>query len=228
MTVAVKKRAPQGTKHVVVPVKDFKFDQKTGRFTCYGNVKNYIDHADERTVDGCFLSSCVSHKSNGTMPKMFWMHNPYSIPVGVWHDMEEDEVGLKLEGSNLPTTVGKDIQIAAENGALDSFSIGYNIIREEYNHDLKCWDLLELEIVEVSWVTYACNDKSTLIEMKAKMEDTGILTKRDLEKHLRDTGFSRKQANTICSRYDDKDNEPLETKAEDLDIFSQFAIIESS
>ena len=221
--MAQKTRSNQGTKRVIVPVTNFKMDSEKGIFTCYANVKNHIDFAGDRSVDGCFVASCRKHTENGTMPKMFWMHNPHSIPVGVWSKMAENEIGLLMEGKNLPTTKGKDIQIAAEAGAIDSFSIGYNVIREEYNEKLDCWDLLEVEIIEVSWVTYGCNDKSTLIEMKSKLESKEVPTKRELEKHLRDSGLSRKEAATICSRYDDtksKADEDQEDEDEVFDIFS--------
>ena len=53
-------------RHVTVPMFDFKYDNESGEFTCYGNVKNIIDHAGDRTVHGCFVKSIERHKSAGT------------------------------------------------------------------------------------------------------------------------------------------------------------------
>lgn len=186
---------------IIVPITDFKYDDNSGSFTCYGNVKNFIDHAKDRTVDGCFVDSIRKHKNAGTMPKMFWMHNPHGLPVGPWDDMEEDSVGLKMSGRLSDTTMGRDIRVLAKDNALDSFSIGYRVVSEKWNSQLGCNDLLKVDILEVSWVNWACNELSLLQDIKSKMDEGDLPTVRELEKFLRDNGFSKKQAERITSKY---------------------------
>ena len=60
-------------RHITVPATQFKYDSNTGEFTCYANVKNVIDHAQDRSVDGCFIKSIQNHKRKGTMPKQLCM-----------------------------------------------------------------------------------------------------------------------------------------------------------
>lgn len=203
----------QKTKHLTVGVTEFKYDQNTGEFTCYGNVKGNVDHALDRTLDGAYEDSIAQHKAKGTMPKMFWMHNPYGLPVGVWMDMKEDSKGLWMKGRLSNTTMGRDIDTLAKDGALDSFSIGYVVVEERWNSEKRCNDLIKLDIREVSWVTFACNEESLLQDIKSKMEEGDLPTVRQLEKFLRENGFSKKQAEKICSKY----------RPDDVDAWAELA-----
>jgi len=181
-----------------------------GEFTCYANVKNVIDYARDMTVNGAFIDSIERHKANNTMPQMFWMHKSDELPIGVWLSMEEDGHGLKMRGKLSETALGSDIKILAKDGALKEFSIGYIVEDENWNGDYN--ELRKLDILEVSWVTRACNSESLLIDIKSKMEDGELPTKRELEKLLREEcGMSRKQSGLIANNYN-----PNQKNKEDL------------
>lgn len=202
----MKTKGTQG--RIVVPITDFKYDSGKGIFQCYGNVKNYIDHARDRSVDGCFQNSIERHRQNGTMPKMLWMHNPYELPVGVYTHMEEDSKGLYYEGKLSKTTQGNDIRILAEDGALDQFSIGYNVIDEKWNSTYNCNDLIEVDILETSWVNFACNEESRLESIKTELRGGTLPTKRELQGLLREVGLSKRQSDRIIVKYN-PDVEPV-------------------
>lgn len=189
-------------RHIEVPITNFKFNVETGEFTCYANVKNIIDYAGDRTVDGCFIQTISEHKSKGSMPLMLWMHNPYELPVGVWVDWEEDSKGLFMKGRLSKTTMGKDIEILAKDGAIKKFSIGYRIIKGRWNDELDSYDLLAVDVKEVSWVNFACNDESDLQEMKSLLDEGELPTKRQLQDLLRTTGLSKRQAERIVNQYE--------------------------
>ncbi len=203
-------------RHVEVPISNFKFDTNSGEFTCYGNVKNIIDYAGDRSVDGCFMATISRHKSMGTMPIMLWMHNPYDLPVGTWLDWEEDSKGLHMKGKLSQTTMGKDIEILARDRAVNKFSIGYRVVKGRWNDSLECYDLLEVDILEVSWVNFACNDESDLETIKSKMENGSLPTKRELQNILRKEGFSKRQAERIVDKYEPEQTNILE------DVFGLF------
>lgn len=201
-------------RHVTVPVTDFKYDQSTGEFTCYANVKNIIDHADDRTVDGCFIESIEYHKSKGTMPKQLWMHNPRDLPVGTWLEMKEDTKGLWMRGKLSKTSMGMDIETLAKDKALDSFSIGYYVLEEVWNNILKCNDLLKLHIKEVSWVNFACNEESLLQGIKSHIQDGELPTKAELREILKSVGWlSKREIERITFAYQPTVDEDTETKA---------------
>lgn len=204
-------------RHIEVPVTDFKVDVNTGEFTCYANVKNIIDRADDRTVDGCFLNTIAEHKAKGTMPLMLWMHNPYDLPVGVWVDWEEDSKGLFMRGKLSKTTMGKDIEILAKDGAIKKFSIGYRVVKGRWNDTEGSYDLLQLDILEVSWVNFACNDESNLQDIKSQLDNDELPSKRQLQDILRKNGLSKRQAEKVVNHY-----EPKQDKPDALDEFAKY------
>lgn len=183
-----------------VPI-EFKAHSDGRKFTAYGNVKNVRDHANDVTMDGAYQKSIDQHKANGTMPRLLWSHNPFELPVGKISNMEEDSKGLLFEGQLSDTEKGRDIYTLAKDGALDSFSIGYNVVREEYNSSKGVNELHEISIGEISFVNFACNEKSTLESIKSAMQKNELPSKRELEQILRHSGLSKKEAVAVASHY---------------------------
>lgn len=185
-------------------INDLKVKNEKERiFTCYGNVKGNIDHALDRTLDGAYTNSINEHKANGTMPKMFWNHQSWELPVGTWLDFKEDNVGLFLEGKMSTTQKGQDIFKLMQEEAIDSFSIGYQVIDEKWNVDDRCNDLIELKIMEVSPVNFACNELSTLQGIQKSLKSGEVLSKADLRHLLQfsQVGLSKRQIENITARY---------------------------
>lgn len=211
-------------KFLNVGVTDFKYDVESGTFTCYGNVKNIIDNARDRTVDGCFMDSIERHKTAGTMPKMFWMHNPWDLPVGKWLEWREDAKGLWMKGKLSDTTMGRDINVLAKDNALDSFSIGYYEEEAKWNNELGCNDVLKADIIEVSWVTFACNEESQLEEIKSRIGEGGVPSKSELRQILKSVphGLSKNQVERITQLY----NPTEEIKNDELQMLE--VMLESS
>ena len=211
-------------RHITVPVMEFKYDQQTGEFSCYANVKNVIDHAMDRTVDGCFVKSIEGHQKNGTMPKMLWMHNPWELPVGKWTEMREDSKGLFMRGKLSKTSMGSDIEVLAKDGALDSFSIGYIVNDERWNGSKNCNDLLDVDVKEVSWVNFACNEASLLQDIKAGLTDGHLPSKAELREILKTTGLMSKRAiERITAAYNPEigNDEPSDEQKEFLEFLAK-------
>lgn len=193
----MRKKSSEGlTLRKVITGIEMKMDDGNSReFTAYANVKNIIDHARDRSMDGCFLQTIEKHRANKTMPSMLWGHDPHDLPVGPWLHMEEDSKGLLMRGKLSETSKGNDLYILAKDNAIDQFSIGYRIIREEKNTFDECWDIYEYDIKEVSWVNFACNEASRLQEVKSKLSSGELLTKRQLQDLLRSgLGLSKREA----------------------------------
>lgn len=192
-----------GNKTLDLGVLEFKALGGERTFSCYGNVKGNIDHALDRVVDGAYRDSIASHKAAGTMPKFFWMHNPWDTPVGVWTAMEEDSKGLYLEGKFSNTPKGNELYELYKDNALDSFSIGYRVNDEKWNNSLGCNDLIKVDIREISAVTFACNEESRLVEIKSKLGEGKVLTKAELRALLESVpaGLSKRQIERITADY---------------------------
>ncbi len=190
-------------KHLQVAMSGFKAIGDAMEFSCYTNVKGNIDHAQDRTLDGAYSKSIEQHKADGTMPKMFWNHDSWEPPVGVWLEMEEDEKGLFKRGRMLDTVRGVEVWKGLKGGAIDSFSIGYRVIEEKWNSTKGCNDLIELDIKESSPVNFACNEESRIVDLKRKLGEGGLVSKADLRILLQqsNSGLSKRQIEKVTSNY---------------------------
>ncbi|MFM5231694.1 HK97 family phage prohead protease [Aeromonas media] len=159
------------TKSVKIDLSKFEL-LETGEFTCYANVFEFVDQANDSTVPGCFIESIAYHAELGTMPKFCFNHDDNLI-LGKWLEWDEDENGLLMKGQfNLETPLGLEKYHNVKNGDLSEFSIQYATIDEDeilgVNY-LKC-----LHVVEVSLVTFPCNEASLLIDVKSKSQKPDI------------------------------------------------------
>jgi len=172
-------------------------NDSTGSFTAYGNVFNIIDEADDITIKGAFLKSIQEHKDNNTMPRLLEQHEHRSMPIGIITDIFEDEKGLKFSGElNLDTQSGREAYALLKQGAIDTFSIGYITIKsEQQNHNgIDVRALLELDLKEISLVTFACNKESRIESIKSALVKHETITTKMVQKALQESGLSNRQA----------------------------------
>lgn len=191
----------------------FKAVNEEMSFSAYGNTKNFEDHAGDVAVDGCYAQSIEIHKAAGTMPLLLWGHDHYSPPVGVITHTEEDTKGYLIEGKFSKSSLGKDLHILALEDALKSMSIGYNVMDEQWDGQNGINYLKSIHVKEVSFVNFACNEQSLIQTVKSHIVGGDLPSKREMEKILRSTGLSRKQAMTICSRYEPGDKSSIDIHA---------------
>lgn len=176
-----------------------KAEGDEGEFVAYGNVKNIVDRAGDITVDGCFKASIENHQAKGTMPKMLLQHARTNV-IGVWKSMEEDDKGLKMTGQLcLDTQAGKETHALMKMGALDSLSIGYVVNKEKYDAPNNVNLLQEVDVKEVSIVTFPCNEQSRVESVKSVLAKGDQPTERELEKALQDMGFSKRKSRGIVN-----------------------------
>lgn len=205
-------------------IMEFKALSDARSFSCYGNVKGNVDHARDRTMPGAYKDSIARHKAAGTMPKFFWMHNPWDTPVGVWTSMEEDEKGLYMEGKFSNTPRGLELYELYKDTALDSFSIGYKVNDERWNSQEGVNELVKIDIMEVSAVTFACNEESRLVDIKTRLGEGKVVTKAELRLLLESVpvGLSRNQINRITNDYHPNEtdgSDELKTMLESSSLF---------
>ncbi|MGF1787101.1 HK97 family phage prohead protease [Photobacterium swingsii] len=155
------------SKQLDILIKSFEVEEgEQGVFTAYANVKWFKDKAGDVSVDGAFIKSIEAAKAKGRLPKMLLQHD-YKQVCGVWLEMEEDEKGLRVKGQlALNTSIGRETYELMKMGALDSLSIGYIVKKERYDPHTKTNYLEELDIREVSIVTFECNEESLIDSVK--------------------------------------------------------------
>lgn len=189
---------------------EFKDIGDSMTFSAYGNVKHVVDHVRDVAVDGCYTDSIKAMKAKNRYARLLWSHDPYKPPVGKINHMEEDSKGLFFEGKLSKTPRGQEMYVLAKDGAIDSFSIGYGVVDQEYDATKDINYLKQIDVREISFVNFACNEPSLLQDIKTQLSDGGLPTVRELEKALRESGFSQREAKAIVSCYKPKDENELD------------------
>lgn len=164
----------------------------------YGSVFDVVDNYDDVIAKGAFKASLDAHKAAGTMPAMLWQHDA-SQPIGIWTEMVEDSKGLRIKGMlALETTKGKEVHALLKLGALNGLSIGFMSKQWGYDRDTDVRTLTEVDLWEVSLVTFPANQKARVTNVKAASDE--LQAPKDAERILRDAGFSKSDATAFVSR----------------------------
>ena len=167
-----------------------------GTIEGYGSVFGVRDNYDDVIAKGAFAATLAEHKAAGTMPAMLWQHE-CDEPIGVWTDMVEDEKGLLLKGRlALDVTRGKEAHALLKMGALNGLSIGFLSKQWAYDRETDVRTLTEIELWEVSLVTFPANEKARVTNVKSTEE---LATPKDAERILREAGFSKSDATGFVS-----------------------------
>ena len=180
-------------------------DDQTGEFEGYGSVwRTEPDAHNDIVVKGAYKNTLATHSRNGTMPKMFWQHDPSEV-IGKWISAAEDETGLFMRGKlNMEVQRGREAHALLKDDAIDGLSIGYPIKNYDRDKETETWFLKELDLWEVSVVSIGADDLATISSVKAAKAAQSILdkfkagdrlTEREFEHLLKGTlGFSNSQA----------------------------------
>jgi len=185
----------------------------------YGSVFGVRDSYDDVIAAGAYAASLAAHKAAGTMPAMLWQHDP-SAPIGVWTEMVEDSKGLRIKGKlALDTVKGAEAYALLKMGALNGLSIGFVSKQWAYDRETDVRTLTEVDLWEVSLVTFPANDKSRITGVKAA-DVVGIKTIRQAEQALRDAGISADAAKALIAEVkrialDERDAHEAALKAAD-------------
>ena len=173
-------------------------------FTGYGAVFGNVDSYGDVIAKGAFRATLREARRSGNWPAMLSQHGSFiggddDMPIGIWTSMEEDAVGLKVEGRLADTTRGRDIHALLKmtpRPALNGLSIGFR--PKKYTLGTKPDEprrtLEEVDLWEVSLVTFPANPKARISSVKS------IDNIRAYERWLRDAGFSKAAAEKLASR----------------------------
>lgn len=172
----------------------------------FGNVDSYGD-VIEPGAFSAFLADIKSGKQS--WPAMLSQHGGWGMgaddmtPVGVWAELSEDGVGLKVKGQLADTPRGRELHALMKmepRPAIDGLSIGY--IAKEWEPRSKPDDprrkLKRIDLIEISPVTFPANGKARVASVKSLEE---LFTLSEIETYLREAGgFSRNEAKALIAR----------------------------
>lgn len=174
-------------------------------FSGYGAVFGNVDSYGDVIQKGAFKDTLKEARKSGNWPAMLMQHGGWGMgaddmtPVGIWTSMEEDDVGLKVEGKLADTPRGIEaykLMKMSPRPAITGMSIGYYAKEfvlgtkpEEPRRTLK-----KVDLVEVSLVTFPANGKARVQSVKNSIPDIRIA-----EQALRDVGYSQREAKAILA-----------------------------
>lgn len=130
---------------------------ETGRAGCIRGYASRFGEADQSgdvVAPGAFREALERLRASGRSVKMLWQHDP-AKPIGVWRHVAENGTGLWVEGEVISELrLGREAALLMEAGAIDGLSIGYRVTRSERNRETGGRNLLEIDLWEVSLVTF--------------------------------------------------------------------------
>ena len=135
--------------------------RKKGIISGYASFFDVVDQKKDRIVKGAFTKTLRAWKLLGKMPKMLWQHDP-KCPIGIWTRLQEDKKGLYAEGRlALGVKKADEAYLLMKEGALDGLSIGFRTLKALQAKDHKSRVLLDIDLIEISLVTFGANAKAT-------------------------------------------------------------------
>lgn len=193
-------------------------------FEGHGSVFKNVDLGGDIVLPGAFKRSLKAYKDSGSLPAMFWMHDPTRVP-GKWLEMHEDSKGLAVRGVLADTDLGNEIHTLLKMDAVKGLSIGYRTIDQDYDKNGNRL-LKELDLPEVSVVSMPMNPLAQVAHVKSRLSAAGeyVPTVREFERVLRDVGCSQKVAKIlICKMFDDEDSNGRLDEPRDVEVNDEAA-----
>jgi Escherichia/Staphylococcus phage prohead protease len=179
--VVVKNKQTVGNKPIhykSAPVVDVVIDESSRVIKFYAAVWGNIDDAQDILVKGCCSRSLQARGPASTTNrkiKFLYQHDT-KMPLGLPSELKEDDHGLYCECPVDEIPKGDDVLVQLKSGTLNQFSIGYNYVWDKCEwtevtdpeNGQKVYALVckEIELFEVSVVTFGCNEETEFIGMK--------------------------------------------------------------
>lgn len=173
----------------------------TGEFEGYGSVFGVKDSYADIVMPGAFSASLARWQEKGRHPALLWQHN-MSEPIGIYTEIREDDVGLVVKGRLLidADPLAKRAHAHMKAGSLSGLSIGYMLKDYDYDSEKDAFLLKEIDLWEISLVTFPANDEARISDVKSLLERGETPPPSKVEKALREVGFSGTQAKAFMAK----------------------------
>lgn len=163
-------------------LKQMQFKSTESGLEGYAATFGNVDNVGDVIVAGAFTKSLQTRK-----PKFCLQHDSDEL-IGVITSALEDTEGLFIKADFANIQCAQDARELVRIGAIMEMSIGYSTKEYEIRQD-GVRVLKEIELYEISLVTFPANDKAKITKVKSQPT-----TARELESFLRDVGGYPHQA----------------------------------
>ena len=152
-----------------------RVSESDGRIEGYASLFGVPDHGGDVVMPGAFAGSLRGRGADGV--RFLFQHDP-GQPIGVWDEIREDKRGLYVRG-RLIGGVARAREIAAllREGALDGLSIGFRTVRADRDPRLRTRRLHEIDLWEISIVTFPMLPGAKVSRIKHARAPTDITTR---------------------------------------------------
>lgn len=148
---------------------EFKAIADTGEIEGYASTFGNRDLVGDIVQPGAFTKSLAGRSPSDVL--MLWGHD-YKRLIGVWTEIAEDSVGLRVKGKILTETRdGAEAFAFARAGAAKGLSIGYRAIRVRTDRERKSRLLDEVSLAEISLLPLAANPRARVDRVKSHDPD---------------------------------------------------------
>jgi len=177
-------------------------DESAGSFVGYASTFGNVDSYGDTILKGAYKGTLKQYG----LPKMFFNHDKYAVPIGKWTKAVEDDYGLLMTGELTPgNAMAEQVRAALKHGTVDGISIGYVLAKDDYQETdvgrtiKKVSRLIESSIVTFPADTFAKVDLASVKNCADEIDQ--VETIRDFEVLLRDVGgFSKAAAQALTAR----------------------------
>lgn len=138
-----------------------------GRFAGYASVFGVIDQQRDIMLPGAFAGTL---KGRAGDVKLLWQHQQEE-PIGVFDRLFEDARGLYVECRLLlGVQKANEAYLLLKAGAVSGLSIGYSPVRYTLDAGSGVRRLSEVELWEVSLVTFPANGRANVTVVKSALK----------------------------------------------------------
>lgn len=183
---------------------NFKVDAdsvtEAGEFSGYASTFGNKDQGGDIVIQGAFDLWMAEWKGSGNPLPILWNHDGRDVR-GAFTSLASDEKGLFVTGKlNQETQGGREARALMLQPAINGMSIGYDIYPGGIQFDPKqdAYLLTAIELWEISLATFPMNRSARVETVKSVLTRGGDPTLRDIERALREIGYSGKQAKVIA------------------------------
>lgn len=180
---------------------DLKSLSETGEFEGYGSVFGVKDHGLDIVLPGAFAKSLAAWQEKGKLPPVLWQHK-IAEPIGPHSEMREDDKGLFVKGRLLieDDPLARRAHAHMKAGSVTGLSIGYVLKDYEWSNEKGAYLLKEIELWEVSVVTFAMNEAAGVTDVKSALQRGEVPPPSKMERALREVGLSHTQAKAFMAK----------------------------
>lgn len=141
-------------------------DKEKNIFEGYASVFHNKDSHGDIIEPNAFTKTI---NERGHRIKVLWQHDVYT-PIGKAIELKEDNYGLYVKAKISDTPEGQRAMTLIKDGVIDELSIGYSVVKDEYDTELEVRRLKEIKLFEFSPVTFASNDQAVITGAKYQQQ----------------------------------------------------------